>query len=170
GGPPREGRGVRVLMVDRRAESGFTLLEALVAMALLTFVVLHLLGTRTQALIDAAEARNWRVARDIAQHYLSELEAGAREFPPHSGELVRVEGYPDFRYKLLIGEAAIGEAEGELWELATDGPDGYRDRGAWQRERDLLRRAGAHGMSIYEYEDQMHARELEERIPSEDEI
>ena len=66
-------------------DAGFTLLEALVAMAVLAMVVTYFLSTRTTALIDAAETRNWRIAREIAEHHLSELKAGAREVPPESG-------------------------------------------------------------------------------------
>ena len=62
--------------------AGFTLIEALVAMAILAVVVIHFLGTRTNALIDSAEARNWRTARELAEHYLSEIAAGALELRP----------------------------------------------------------------------------------------
>lgn len=154
-------------------QSGFTLLEALVAMALLAFVVFTLLGTRTAALIDATEARNWRVARDIAEHYLTEIEAGARELPPNSGETLTVEGYPGFRYQILIGEGAIGDAESQIADMGGGGSSptgGLNDRAAWQRERETLRRAESQGLSMFDYEEQVRQEELEERIPSEDEF
>ena len=62
-----------------RREEGFTLLEALVALSIIALVVMNCLMFRTGALVDATEARNWRVAREVAQEILSELKAGARE-------------------------------------------------------------------------------------------
>jgi prepilin-type N-terminal cleavage/methylation domain-containing protein len=156
------------------AEHGFTLLEALVAMLLLSIVVVQFLAMRSSALIDAAEARNRRIAREIAEQYLSEIEAGAREMTPENRQIVDVEAYPGFRYKILIGEAAISDAESEMaGDFDADlppGVDSSTDRLAWQRERDALRRAQSQGLSMIEYEDQLREQELEERIPSEDEL
>lgn len=157
-----------------RQQDGFTLIEALVAIVILAIVLIQFLGMRTGALIDAAEARNRRIAREIAQHYLSELQAGAREVPPSSRQIVEVEEYPGFRYQVLIGEAAISDAESEAADYADlsvpAGVTSATDRLAWQRERDRLREAQARGMSMLDYEDQLRADELEDRIPSEDEL
>ena len=46
-----------------RAERGFTLVEALVALAIVSMIVISYIGIRTTALIDATQARNWRLAR-----------------------------------------------------------------------------------------------------------
>ncbi len=154
-------------------EQGFTLIEAMVAMAILALVITHFLGTRTAALIDAAEARNWRIAREIAEQYLSELEAGAREVRPQSGVPIDVEDYPGFSYRIVIGEAAIADAEGEIADSAdAAAPEGMTpsDRLAWQHERDMLRRAQASGVTMMDYEDQQRDKELEEQIPSEDDF
>jgi type II secretory pathway component PulJ len=157
-----------------RADAGFTLLEALVAMMLLAMVIVPFLGMRSEALIDAAVARNQRIAREIAEQYLSELKAGARERPPENRQLVDVEAYPGFSYQIAIGEAAISDVESEM---AGDqdmgmplGATSATDRLAWQRERDALRRAQSMGMSMMDYNDKLREEELEERIPSDDEL
>jgi prepilin-type N-terminal cleavage/methylation domain-containing protein len=148
---------------------GFTLIEALVAMVLLSIVVLQFLAMRSTALVDAAEARNQRIARELAEQYLSELLAGAREVPPESRQQLEVQGYPGFRYQFLIGEAAIQDAESEIADMSMpDGAASSTDRLAWQRERDNLRRAQSMGLSMIEYEDFQRDEEEEERIPAED--
>ena len=153
-------------------ERGFTLIEALVAMVLLSIVVLQFLSMRSTALVDAAEARNQRIARELAGQYLSELLAGAREVPPESRQQLEVQGYPGFRYQFLIGEAAIQDAESEIADTVDMsmpvGATSSTDRLAWQRERDNLRRAQSMGMSMIEYEDFQRDEEEEERIPAED--
>lgn len=155
----------------RSREQGFTLLEALVAIALLAMVVLHFLGTRTEALKDAADARNRRIAREIAAHHLSILRAGAHELPPENQVMLEAgDEYPNFRYQILIGEAAISEIESEMAEGYGDEDDERADRLEWQRERENLRSAQSRGLSYSEYEDQLIEEELEERIPSEDEF
>lgn len=157
-----------------RRESGFTLLEALVAIAILATVVIHFLGTRTEALIDAADARNWRVAREIAERQLSVIQAGALELPPENRAIVDLEAeYPGFRYQVLIGETAISEAESSIADARAEGSrsdERDAERLEWQRERDMLRSARSQGVSFNEYEDQLLAEELEERIPSEDDF
>lgn len=161
----------RALPTTADHEGGFTLLEALVAIALLAIVLMHFLGTRTEALIDAANARNWRIAREIAEHRLSILEAGAHELPPENRTMVELgDDYPNFRYQILIGEAAISDAEAQLAEDAAGGDQEMSERLEWQRERETLRRAGSAGVSYYDYEQQQREEELEERPPSEDEF
>ena len=157
-------------------QSGFTLIEVLVAMAILAVVVLQFLATRTAALVDAADARNWRIAREIAETQLSQLRAGAHEIPPENRLIQEVgEDYPGFRYQILIGESAISEAETEFAESYSstedrDSADRRADRQSWQRERDTLRRARQSGLSFSDYENQLIEEELEDRLPSEDEF
>ena len=177
GAQARTRRAARLLMSDRHGNSaggqrGFTLLEAAVAMALLALVVTHFLGLRSAALIDAAEARDWRIARELAEQKLSQLQAGAHEFPPESGSEHEVEQYPDFRYRVLIGETAIGHAEEEIAEMQSGGEEegSAADRRSWQQERERMRRAQASGMTMFEYEDRLLEEEYEVRAPSESEF
>jgi len=162
-------------MIGRSSrESGFTLLESLIALSILAAVVMHFLGLRTAALIDAAEARNWRVARDIAATKISELEAGANEFPPDNRQEVDVEEVPDFTYMVVIGEQAISELESTQAEerddfARSDSDSRYAERTAWDQERQRVRRAQAQGMTMSEYDDHLLEEELEDKAPSESE-
>ncbi|MHC5066025.1 MAG: type IV pilus modification PilV family protein [Planctomycetota bacterium] len=162
-------------MNTRAQEGGFTLLESLIALSILAAVVMHFLGSRTSALIDAAEARNWRLAREIASSKISEIKAGANEFPPENGVMIDHEEYTDFRWKVVIGEQAISDLEAELAEEFDDfaDPDSnarHADRNAWDQERAQIRRAQSMGMSMTEYNDHMLEEELEDKAPSEAEL
>ena len=160
---------------SHRTDAGFTLLEAVVALAIVALVVTSYLGIRTSAVADGIEARNWRLAREIAEERLSELVAGAHETEPQSGITVDLERYPGFSYQMLIGESAISDAEAQISSdaaLEDNGTDA-RDRQEWQRNRDTLRKAQSRGLSATEYQDQVAAeeyqRKLEAKAPSEDE-
>jgi prepilin-type N-terminal cleavage/methylation domain-containing protein len=153
------------------AQDGFTLLEAMVALAIVAMVVIAYLGIRTSALVDATEARNWRLAREIAEEKLSELIAGARELPPESGTPVQLDDkYKGFRYTILIGEAAVSQVGADL--ASEDGSDRIgTERAQWQQDRDVYRRANQKGMDYLAYQDQLRQQEEErqrqEQPPSE---
>lgn len=155
-------------------QAGFTLLEAMVAMAIVAMVVLSFLGIRTTALVDATQARNWRLAREIAEERLSEVQAGAFETPPRSGEELPLEKYPGFSLKFVIGETAIGQLETELADSAAAEDEGAGDRLAWQRNREQFRRASSKGLSAIDFQEQQLAaeeqRRREEKPPSETEF
>lgn len=154
---------------------GFSLIEALVAMAILAMVVLTFLGTRTDALIDAGEARNWRLAQEIASEIMSELRAGSRDLPVESGlETDLSDQHPQFSYLVLKGEESINRFETDqagLQDMSTGGDSAQRL--AWQRERDQLRLSRQKNISLQDYRDQTLQEELDkdkEQIPSEDEL
>ncbi len=156
-------------------EGGFTLLESLIALSLLAAVIIHFLGSRTSALIDAAEARNWRLAREIASTSMSELKAGANEFPPTSNDPIDHEEYEGFRHMIVIGEQAISDVEATLADEYDDfaDPDSnaqFADRYEWDRERERVRQAQSRGMSMTEYNDHLLEEELEDKAPSEAEL
>jgi prepilin-type N-terminal cleavage/methylation domain-containing protein len=154
------------------AEAGFTLLEAMVALGIIAMVVTSYLGIRTNAVGDAIEARNWRLAREIAEEQMSALLAGAHEVPPESGyDISLEERYPGFHYRIYIGENAVSDMEAEI---ANAQAGGMSDRDEWQRNRDTYRKAQSRGLSALEYEDEMlqeeYEREMETRVPSETEF
>jgi type II secretion system protein I len=157
-----------------RRQAGFTLLEAMVAMAIVAMVVLSFLGIRTTALVDATRARNWRLAREIAEERLSEVQAGAFETPPRSGEELPLEKYPGFSLKFVIGETAIGQLETELADSAAAEDETAADRLAWQRNREQFRRASSKGLSAIDFQEQQlaaeEARRREEKPPAETEF
>lgn len=149
------------------SEGGFTLLEAVVALAIVAMVVIGYLGIRTSAVADGLEARNWRLAREIAEEHLSEVLAGALETPPQSGIEQRLdEKYPDFSYQIVIGESAIGELEAQIATEAAEEDPQQRDRSEWQQNRDTFRKASSRGLTALEYQDQLAAEEYERRIDS----
>ncbi len=96
-------------------QSGFTLIEAVIAIAILALVALSMLGLRTDAIIDATEARYWLIAREQAQMILSELTAGHREMPPENGTIYPVPGFEEDQnnwwYEVAIGEEFISDVE-----------------------------------------------------------
>jgi len=143
-------------------QGGFTLLEALVALAIVAMVVLSYLGVRTTALVDATEARNWRLAQEIGEEVLSELKAGAREMPPESGAMVSLDQkYRHFEYKIVIGEEAVSQIEADLASERGENTAAVNDRNQWQQDRDLYRKASQKGMSYQDYQDQLRAQEDE---------
>lgn len=154
-------------------EDGFTLIEALVALAIVAMVVLTFLGIRTTALIDASYARNWRLAREIAEERMSELQAGHHEVAPESGQVISLEDkYAEgWSYKIVIGESSVAEVESDL----AAGEDGVAsERAEWEQNREQYRKARAEGMSYMEYQDKLYEeeneRQREERAPSETEF
>jgi type II secretion system protein I len=153
-------------------QAGFTLIEALVALMIVAMVVLQFLGIRTSALVDATKARNWRLAREIAEERLSELQAGALETAPKSGDTISLEEkFRGFSYKIVIGESAVAEEESQLADSAVGDDAEASDRLSWQRDREQYRKASAQGLSYAEYQDKMleedAQRRLEEKAPSE---
>ena len=154
------------------SEQGFTLIEALVALMIVSMVVMQFLGIRTSALVDATKARNWRLAREIAEERLSELQAGAHETRPRSGDSISLEEkYRGFSYKVVIGESEVSRIESELADSAAGDDADAGEKLTWQRDRDQYRKASQRGLSYSEYQDKVleedARRRLEEQAPSE---
>lgn len=150
-------------------ERGFTLLEALIAMMITSLIVLSYLGIRTNALVDATQARNWRLAREIAEEKMSELQAGARDSMPENGLKIPIEKYEGFEYEIVIGETNVADVEGELATNAAGEDTEARDRADWQRRREDYRKASSRGLSAIEYSDQRSEDvnlRLAEKVPS----
>jgi hypothetical protein len=137
-------------------------------------VVIGFLGIRTSAIVDATEARNWRLAREIAEERMSELAAGARETPAESGVRVPIERYEGFAYKIVIGEADVADVESETASNAVDNGSVAGERLDWQRNRDDYRRASSRGLSAAEYEDRIaeedYQRRMSDKVPSDTEF
>ncbi len=155
-------------------QAGFTLIEAMVALGIVAMVVISFIGIRTSALVDATQARNWRLARELAEEKMSELQAGARETPPESGQSVDFEKYPDWSYKIVVGEAAVSQLESEVATSAAGDDSAATDRIDWQRDRTDYKRAQERGLSFSDYRDQQaeedYKRRTEEQVPSADEF
>ncbi|MCK5945291.1 MAG: hypothetical protein KAI24_25100, partial [Planctomycetes bacterium] len=157
----------------RRDERGMLLIEALVAMVIVATVTIAYIGIRTTALIDATRARNWRLAREIAEEKMSELQAGAHEIAPESGTIVPIDKYEGFSFKIVLGESNVADAEGEVASEAAGDDSEANDRIEWARNREDFRRARERGLSAQEYEDQQFDdinERLLEKAPSADDI
>jgi Tfp pilus assembly protein PilV len=157
-----------------RRESGFTLIEALVALVLVATVVVEYIGIRTSALIDATQARNCRLARELAEEKLSELQAGARETPPESGTEVNIEKYKGFSYKIVVGESAVSTLEGDVATNAAGENAQANERLEWQRDRENYRKASSEGLSYSDYQkklqDDDYQRKMAEDTPQDDKL
>lgn len=155
-----------------RAEAGFTLIEVVIAMGILALYIFTLLGSRTEAMIDAAEGRNKRLAKEVAYQLMSELRAGARELPPTRGERFPIEGYQDFDAQFIVGEEFIMDHEANMMSMESD--NDRVDRLQYQRERNDLRMARQKGMSYLDYQEQRMDDlygaddDPENQVPSED--
>lgn len=153
-------------------QGGFTLLEVLVALAVLAIATMTLTGMRSTSVMAAAEARNARFAREIATRVLSEIQAGVIRAYDMRNQRQTIEGLEDFEYKIVIGESEIQEAETEMHENAADisGSDEDQralDRQQWLNRRSELRRARNEQKSVDELDDD----ELEvDESPDEDTI
>ncbi|MCC6672961.1 MAG: type II secretion system protein [Planctomycetes bacterium] len=159
-------------MVPHARHAGFTLVEVMVALGILSFVILWLgLGLRTDAIRDASQARNWRLAAEIAAEHMSEVIAGAREIPPESGTIVPLEEYPGFAMQYLVGAEAISSFEAnQVGDVDDEASSLAADRLAWQRERDLQRNVRRQGISQEDYlRQEEDRRRLLEEEPSETE-
>lgn len=158
--------------VGQGDDAGFTLLEVLVAMAVLAIATLTLTGMRTTSIIDAAEARNARIAREIATRVLSEVEAGVLRAYDMRGVRHEVEDLPYFTWRIVIGEGEIQEAETELTEMAAsesgrDEDQRLNDRQQWLNRRREVNRARELNKPI----DDLETQELEvDESPDEDTI
>lgn len=154
-----------------QSAAGFALIEALVALAIVALVVITFLGIRTEALVDATHARNWRLAREIAEEKMSELRAGARETPPQSGMEVKLDKYDGWSFKILIGETSVSNEESLIADAAAGEDTAASERAEWQRDREQYRKASSQGLSYAEYQDKLMEeeaqRKLEDKAPTE---
>ncbi len=113
-------------MISRRAQKrggreGFTLVEALVAFAILTLAVVGLIWSRSKAVQEAAEARNLKLAVKIARETLDKLQAGMnQENPVDLNTWQEVEKYPGFYVRVVTGDLEISDFETALAEEEND--------------------------------------------------
>jgi type II secretion system protein I len=90
-------------MADRR-RTGFTLLEALLALAILSAAGAGILTMRARAVRNAHRAANARSAVVAAGSLLSQV---ALEPPTEKTELREVVGRPGFSYRVSLSDAAV---------------------------------------------------------------
>ncbi len=134
----------------QNSEGGFSLLEVLVAVAILSIALLTLAGLRTDSLVTATSARNLRIAQTFAKRILTQLQAGqfdAWELRGTEHQLEEIEG---FSYRIFIGEAEIQEELGRIAEDQADESGNEKDQKRyekldWIKRRRMMREARDRG-------------------------
>jgi general secretion pathway protein I len=93
-------------------KDGFTLLEVMVAVAILAIVMVSVYKMHSQSLAMSAEARFYTQAPMLAQSKLAELEISAEgEFTADSGDFE--ENFPGYSWRVSIDDV-VSEALGEV--------------------------------------------------------
>ena len=111
----------------RWLSGGFTLLEVMIALAILAVSFTALLGTQSQAMIVTHYIRNVSVASILARSKLVELEhhykkEGFGEFDADDDGDFGDEGYPDFNWVIHLEKIEADEAaiESMMAQIPTD--------------------------------------------------
>ena len=95
-----------------RNESGFTLLEVLVAVVILGSTLAVLLGTVNRNLVLASDSKNISIARMLAQNKISEIELGG--YPSDATEEGEFEDFPGFKWYLTVLPLNISSLETDI--------------------------------------------------------
>ena len=94
----------------RRAESGFTLLEITVAMAIIAIALTAMLSSQSQSLSLANEAKFSTTATLLAQSKMAEFEnLKPEDLVSDSGDFG--EDFPNYSWEMNISDITIPEAE-----------------------------------------------------------
>lgn len=114
-GPKSRKPGTR----NQKPADGFTLLEVMVSVAIISIVLVSIYRLYSQSLTMNTEARFYTQAPMLAQSKLAEMEAGEdAEFTGGSGEFG--ENFPGYSWKVSVedvGIEALGEISQDLKEI-----------------------------------------------------
>ncbi|MEE4242839.1 MAG: type II secretion system protein [Desulfopila sp.] len=91
------------------SSTGFTLLEVMIAIAVLAITLTVLFGSQSQSLSLAAEAKFNTQATFLLQEKMAELEAGQLDFYNDEGDFGEM--YPGYRWKIEIDDVNFMESE-----------------------------------------------------------
>ena len=94
----------------KKPPAGFTLLEVMVAMAIIAVALTAVLGSQSQSVSLAGEARFSTTAALLAQAKLAEMEA-IRPEDVTSGSGDFGEDYPDYTWEATVGNVMLDEPE-----------------------------------------------------------
>ena len=99
-----------------RSPSGFTLLEVMIALAVMSIVLVSVYRMHSQSLTMNTAARFYTLAPLLAQNKMAELEALSSEgFPEDSGDFG--EQYPGYSWRTSISDVSsevLGEVANDL--------------------------------------------------------
>ena len=91
--------------------SGFTLLEVMMAIALMAIALTAVFGSQSQSLLLAGDAKFNTTAPFLAQSKMAEIEAeGGEDLTSGSGDFG--EDFPGYRWELEVADMASGGPEG----------------------------------------------------------
>jgi len=90
-------------------DRGFTLLEVMIAVAVLAITLTVLYGSQTQSLSLAAEAKFNTTAAFLSNIKLAELESGVLELTDDEGTFE--EDYPEYLWKIVVEDMNFSEPE-----------------------------------------------------------
>ena len=91
--------------------SGFTLLEVMVAIAIIAIALTAVLGSQSQSLSLASEAKFSTTAAFLAQGKMAEIEAEkAEDLASDSGDFG--EDFPGYGWELSVNDVTFDEPEG----------------------------------------------------------
>lgn len=88
---------------------GFTLLEVMIAVAVLAITLTVLYGSQTQSLSLAAEAKFNTKATYLAGLKIAELESGLAALENDEGDFG--ETFPNFQWKIEVDEVDLSDSE-----------------------------------------------------------
>jgi len=122
-----------------RRRGGFTLVEALVAFAILVLATVGMIWSRSDAVKRAAESRNLRLAMKIARETLDRFEAGMSQRDIYELNYWQpLEEYPDFAVRVVTRTEDISDFEEDL-AMAAEDEEGLRRLDLEERLRDARR-------------------------------
>jgi general secretion pathway protein I len=102
-----------------RTVSGFTLLEVMIALAVMSIVLVSVYRMHSQSLTMNAAAQFYTLAPLLAQNKMAELEALSSEgFPEDSGDFG--EQYPGYRWQtslLAVSSEVLGEVANDVKQI-----------------------------------------------------
>lgn len=110
GAVPREDDSGRIR--QRKSDSGFTLLEVLVAVAILGAGLTVLLGAVNRNLIMASQSKNLSIAGLLAQRKMAEVELEG--YPDIRQEQGQFEDAPEFNWFLNVAPYQIANLDTEI--------------------------------------------------------
>jgi general secretion pathway protein I len=91
-------------------DTAFTLLEVMIAIAIIAIAFTSLFGSQSYSLSLAAEAKFNSTASFLAQEKLAEYESGLAGFVNDEGDFG--EEFPAFRWKVEVQDASFDDIEG----------------------------------------------------------
>ena len=92
---------------NRQNCAGFTLLEVMIAVAVMAIALVSLYGSQSMGLSYAIEARFYSVAASLAETKMAELQSGVTGSAQVSGDFG--EKYPGYTWQISIDEVALRE-------------------------------------------------------------